>query len=224
MSRVARVVVPGFPHHVTQRGNRKADIFLTEDDRHAYLRLLNTYAREYGLHIWAYCLMTNHLHLVVVPEREESLSKTLHDAHTVYAMRFNTRHEQTGHLWQGRFYSCVMDEPHSWAAVRYVELNPVRAGMIARANAYPWSSAAAHCGMRTDYVLTKNFPPPDIVHDWSEWLQVGESDETMDRLRRHTHTGRPCGSPRFLTQIETRLGRSLRGQKRGRKPAPAQAT
>jgi REP element-mobilizing transposase RayT len=147
MSRVARIVVPGYPHHVTQRGNRRADVFETDDDRHAYLRFLKKYGERHGLDIWAYCLMTNHIHLVAVPEREESLARALRDAHTVYAMRFNTRTQMSGHVWQGRFYSCVLDESHLWAAVRYVERNPVRAGMVDRAEDHPWSSARAHCGL-----------------------------------------------------------------------------
>ena len=137
MSRVARIVVPGFAHHVTQRGNRRDDVFYTDDDRRAYLRFLRQYAERHGLSIWAYCLMTNHIHLVAVPQREDSLAKALHDAHTVYAMRFNTTTKQSGHVWQGRFYSCPLDESHLWAAVRYVERNPVRAGLVAHAADYP---------------------------------------------------------------------------------------
>ena len=130
MSRVARVVVPGFPHHVTQRGNRRADVFETDGDREAYLRFLKQYADRHGLAVWAYCLMTNHIHLVVVPVREESLGLALRDTHTVYAMHFNTRTKLSGHVWQGRFHSCPLDESHMWASVRYVERNPQN----------PWSS------------------------------------------------------------------------------------
>lgn len=189
MSRVARIVVPGFAHHVTQRGNRRADVFETDEDRHAYLRFLTQYADKHGLSVWAYCLMTNHVHLVVVPEREDSLAKALRDAHTVYAMRFNTRTRLSGHVWQGRFYSCPMDETHLWTAVRYVERNPVRAGLVSRAEDYPWSSAPAHCGdcpppcdegaspglsqpascrSGGDPLLSKEFPPPGVVPDWAE--------------------------------------------------------
>ena len=112
MSRVARVVVPGFGHHITQRGNRRADVFEDDGDRDAYLGYLRKYADRHGLTIWAYCLMTNHVHLVGVPEREESLGLTLRDAHTVYAMHFNGRTQETGHVWQGRFFSCPLDESH----------------------------------------------------------------------------------------------------------------
>jgi putative transposase len=221
MSRVARIVVPGYPHHVTQRGNRRADVFETEDDRHAYLRFLKKYGERHGLDIWAYCLMTNHVHLIAVPEREESLARTLRDAHTVYAMRFNTRTQMSGHVWQGRFYSCVLDETHLWAAVRYVERNPVRAGMVDRAEDHPWSSAPAHCGLRTDPLLSKEYPPPGVIVDWAEWLRVEEDPDAVDRIRRQTSTGRPCGGSRFVVQLENLLGRLLRPAKRGRKPKRA---
>lgn len=220
MSRVARIVVPGFAHHVTQRGNRRADVFETDDDRDAYLHFLTKYADKHGLEVWAYCLMTNHVHLVAVPEREDSLAKALRDAHTVYAMRFNTRTRLTGHVWQGRFYSCPMDETHLWAAVRYVERNPVRAGLVSRAEDYPWSSAPAHCGLRHDGVLSKEFPPAGVVADWAEWLE-SEDDADVQRLRTCTRVGRPCGTAPFVARLESLLGRVLAPQPRGRKPKPA---
>ncbi len=220
MGRVARVVVPGFPHHVTQRGNRRADVFEVDDDREAYLRLLKRYAERHGLALWAYCLMSNHIHLVVVPEREDSLGLALRDTHTVYAMHFNARTELTGHVWQGRFYSCPMDESHLWAAVRYVEQNPVRAGLVERAEEYRWSSAPAHCGLRADSLLSRDFPPADVIEDWAEWLSAGAKSEDVDRIRRQTHTGRPCGSPKFLDQLENLVQRVLRPKKRGPKPKP----
>jgi putative transposase len=241
MSRVARIVVPGYPHHVTQRGNRRADVFETEDDRHAYLRFLKKYGERHGLDIWAYCLMTNHIHLVAVPEREESLARALRDAHTVYAMRFNTRTRMSGHVWQGRFYSCVLDETHLWAAVRYVERNPVRAGMVEQAEDHPWSSARSHCGLgltpsfaesskrntgsvpfeAQDALLSKEFPPPGVIEDWAGWLRVEDDPDAVDRIRRQTGTGRPCGGSRFVVQLENLLGRLLRPAKRGRKPKRA---
>ncbi|MBM3289107.1 MAG: transposase, partial [Candidatus Hydrogenedentes bacterium] len=182
MSRVARIVVPGYPHHVTQRGNRKEDIFLSDADRRAYLRYLHQYAGRHGLALWAYCLMDNHVHLVVVPQREESLARALHGAHTVYAMRLNTATHQSGHVWQGRFYSTPLDDAHLWAAVRYVERNPVRAGLAAHAADYPWSSAQAHCGMASDAVLSKEFPPRSVIVDWADWLRT-EDEMEVARIR-----------------------------------------
>ena len=217
MSRVARIVVPGFAHHITQRGNRRADIFEIDADRTAYLRFLKKYARKRGLSIWAYCLMTNHVHLLAVPRRKESLGQALRDAHTVYAMYFNSRTELSGHLWQGRFFSTPLDETHIWRAVQYIECNPVRAGLVEKAEDYPWSSAAAHCGLRTDTLLSNTFPPAGVIENWTAWLAQEKQEEGVyERIRAQTRTGRPCGSPEFLDQLENLLQRTLRPKRGGR--------
>ncbi len=221
MSRVGRVVIAGFPHHITQRGNRRADVFLSDADRQAYLGFVEKYAERHGLAVWAYCLMSNHVHIVAVPMREESLGLALRDAHTVYAMRFNTCTKTTGHVWQGRFYSCPLDEAHLWAAVRYVERNPVRARLAARAEDYPWSSARAHCGLARDTLLSGEFPPPGVVEDWTAWLTHEDDPETIDRIRQQTNTGRPCGSNAFVERLEGLLDRVLRPGRRGRKAGGA---
>lgn len=218
MSRVARIVVPGFPHHITQCGNRQMEVFETDDDRLAYLRFLKKYAVQYNLSIYAYCLMTNHIHLVAVPADETALGKTLRDAHTVYAMYFNTRTALSGHVWQGRFYSCPLDEQHLWAAVRYVERNPVKAGLVERAEQYRWSSAAAHCGRCTDDLLSSDVPPTGVIEDWSAWLAQPEEESVTAYIRQQTQTGRPCGSETFLDQLENLLDRTVRRKKPGRKP------
>lgn len=218
MSRVARIVAPGFAHHITQRGNRKMDVFETDDDRLAYLRFLKKYATRHNLSMYAYCLMTNPIHLIAAPGDEASLGKALRDAHTVYATRFNTRASLSGHVWQGRFYSCPLDAQHVWAAVRYVERNPVKAGLVERAEQYRWSSAAAHCRLCTDDLLSLDFPPTGVIEDWSAWLAQAEEEALVAYIRQQTRTGRPCGADTFLDQLETLLKRTLRRKKPGRKP------
>jgi len=214
MARFARLVVPGYPHHVTQRGNRRADVFMDDADRRVYLALLQRYAKRRSLDVWAYCLMPNHIHLVAVPQTETALAQALRDVHTAYAVYFNRKVGETGHVWQGRFFSCVLDERHLWAAVRYVEQNPVRSGIVECAEEYPWSSAGAHCGLRKDLVLNGEFLTP--VTDWKDWLK--EEDEVMSgMLRKSSRTGRPCGSSGFFDALETLLGRGVRPRKRGRK-------
>src|SRR5882672_3875733 len=158
MPRSHRITLPGFPHHVTQRGNRRANVFLDDSDRHIYLKMLVKRCIEYSLRIWAYCLMDNHVHLIAVPDREDSLSLALQQLHSGYATYFNLRHSKSGHLWQGRFKCAVMDSAHLWNGVRYVERNPVRAGIVARAQDYTWSSAASHCGLRADRILSNDLP------------------------------------------------------------------
>ncbi len=220
MARVPRIVVPGLPHHITQRGNRRAEVFFTPQDREVYLGLVRKYLDRYGLQVYAYCLMTNHIHLVAVPISEAALSRTLRDTHGAYASYLNRRDGSSGHLWQGRFFSSVLDEAHLWAAVRYVERNPVRAGLVAEAAEYPWSSAAAHVWGTPDPLLSGEFPPPGVITNWGDWLQ-DEEEPVITHLRRQTHTGRPCGGEGFLKALEQLLARPVRPQKRGRKPKKA---
>ncbi len=145
MPRVARIVIPGFPHHITQRGNNRQDVFFVEDDRRVYLQTLFGQALRFGLDIEGYCLMTNHVHLIATPRRPDSLAKALGRAHYLYTLYVNRLHGRNGHLWQNRFFSCALDEGHYWTAMTYVELNAVRAGLARTAWRYEWSSAAAHC-------------------------------------------------------------------------------
>jgi putative transposase len=214
---MARVVLPGFPHHITQRGIRRFNVFLDDADHHRYRELLGLYARQFDLRVAAYCLMTNHVHVVAVPGRKDSIAKTFKYCHGVYATEFNKKYRKTGHLWQARPYSCVLDQPHAWAALRYVERNPVRARMVERAEQYPWSSAPPHCGLVDDTLLDSPWPEPHTVKDWSQWLGGETNVEQEQRIRERTFTGRPCGDDAFVREIEVMLGRSLRLGKPGPK-------
>ncbi len=209
MARLARVVIAGCPHHVTQRGNRREAVFFSDADRRQYLKLLAEQAKRYNLEVWAYCLMTNHVHLVVVPAREQSLALTMQNVSSQYASWVNHCHGLSGHLWQGRFYSTPLDEWHMWAAVRYAERNPVRAGIVEQAWDYSWSSARRHCGWLSAHdllsgSLEKNVPGGD----WQVFLQ-NEDDPGVAVLRKNTRTGRPCGTAEFIARIQEICGRSL---------------
>ena len=224
MPRMARVVCPDFPHHITQRGVRRSDVFLDEEDHILYRELLDHYARHHRLGIASYCLMTNHVHIIGIPEHQDSIAKTLGDCHGTYATKFNKKYHKSGHLWQLRPYSSVLDEAHAWAAVRYVERNPVRAGMVVRAEDYRWSSAPAHCGRASDPLLTAAWPDTSSVPDWSAWLSITPEPSHELRIRARTHTGRPCGSEEFIRQIEGITGRPLAPGKPGPKPKNAAKT
>jgi len=219
MPRIARVVAPGYPHHVTQRGNRRQQTFVNDDDYRAYLELIADWCRRCGVDIWAYCLMPNHVHLVAVPESADGLRRGIGEAHRRYTRRINFREGWRGYLWQGRFASYVMDEGHLLAAVRYIETNPVRAGLAESAAAWPWSSAAAHLAGRDD-VLVKVQPMLDLVStlmpDWQAYLALETPAETIERLRRHERTGRPLGGDGFLVKLEAVVGRLLRPKRAGR--------
>ena len=219
MPRIARPVFAGIPHHITQRGNRREDVFFSDQDRAAYLAWLGEYCAKHSTRVLAYCLMTNHVYVVAVPEEQDALEKVFRALHTRYAHRINRAKEWTGHVWQGRFFSSALDETYLWAAIRYVERNPVRARMVRRAETYRWSSAAAHCGLRQDSVLGmdwEKFGPLRSVGDWSEWLAEGDRPEQLEVLRRHVERGLPCGVEGFLRQLERRAGRMLRPRPRGR--------
>ncbi len=144
MSRRSRAVIPGCPHHLTQRGNNRREIFFNDSERETYLKLLRHYCSEYGVTILGYCLMTNHVHLIATPQRENSLAKAVGRTHNDYSRWLNVGRRESGHVWQNRFYSCPLERRHLWAALAYVERNPVRAGMVAEPANWPWSSAVAH--------------------------------------------------------------------------------
>ena len=216
MSSPVRVAVPGYSHHIRQRGVRKEPLFHDDSDFLVYTRNLKKACTEHDLRIRSYTLMTNHVHLIGVPKAELSLSRALHDAHTNYSRYFNAKYGFVGHAWQGRPDYSAMEETHMWNAIRYVERNPVRAGMVVRAEDYLWSSAAAHCGLRDDILLTDDFPPPGVIADWSEWLKIEHTEEEIKTIRRHLSTGRPWGTPEFLQQLEALTGRPLLPRKVGR--------
>jgi putative transposase len=167
MARMARVVLPHHPHHITQRGNCRQNVFREEDDYLLYLELLGKYARQYELGIAGYCLMTNHIHVIGEPYQEDSIANTFKYCHGKFATAFNSKYGKSGHLWQCRPFSCVLDEAHAWAALRYVERNPVRARMVERAEDYRWSSARAHCGFGAEAILNSNWPRGGVPPDWA---------------------------------------------------------
>ena len=219
MPRIARVIAPGYPHHLTQRGNRRQPTFFRDDDYREYLALMAEWCEKCGVAVWAYCLMPNHVHLIVVPASAEALRRAVGEAHRRYTRYVNFREGWRGHLWQGRFASFVMDERYLLAAARYVELNPVRAGLVARPEAYRWSSAAAHLAGRDD-ALVQVAPLLGMVRDWGRFLAQELPGEEAKALRAHERTGRPLGADLFITNLETALGRILHKRKAGRKPKP----
>lgn len=217
MARIARVVVPGYPHHITQRGCRQQQTFFTDSDYQYYLELLKRATTLASVSVWAYCLMPNHVHLIVVPETEQSLSKFLGPAHRQFAVTVNRRMGWQGHLWQERFYSFVMDENHLYAAVRYVELNPVRASLCTSAEQWRWSSAMAHLSGQDD-LLVQVAPMLERVGNWGDYLSCPKNCITDEGIRKHTRTGRPAGSEGFVEKVETLTQRQLKKQKPGPKP------
>jgi len=202
------------PHHVIQRGNRRQKVFFVEEDKRTYLDILKLQAKIFGLEIWAYCLMDNHVHLIVVPKLSESLVKGIGGVHEMYTRMINFREGWRGYLWEGRFKSVPLDERHCFTVMRYVERNPVRARMVLRAEDYKWSSARAHVAGVSDGVVSDCYLTQEIQNG-AEYLGVEEEAIELKRIRRHSETGRPLGADRFLHQVENKLGRAVMKQKPG---------
>jgi putative transposase len=191
MPRIARIIAPGIPHHVTQRGNRRMETFFRDEDYQAYLALMSEWCRKCSVTIWAYCLMPNHAHLIAVPEAEEGLRLAIGEAHRRYSAMINRRQKWTGHLWQGRFSSFPMDETYLLAAVKYIEMNPVRARLVTDPYVWQWSSARAHAEGKDD-TLVKVAPLLEMVGDWQQFLSDAD-EEDADKIRGHERTGRALG-------------------------------
>ncbi len=226
MSRQARVVAEGVPHHVTQRGNNRRDVFLLEDDRRFYIDVLREKCARFGVTILGWCLMTNHVHLIAVPRRENSLAKALGQTHWQHAMRFNQRYQRSGHLWQNRFYSCPLGRDHLEPALAYVDRNPVRAGLVGKAAEYPWSSAAAHLSGRDEGGLMdeRTWAKWGFQDGWEDLLATDSAGSGEEELRRATYGGLALGDDAFVTELEQKLQRRLRPKPPGRVPkAAAQA-
>lgn len=214
MARIPRVEILELPHHVTQRGNRRLQTFYSDSDYRAYLRLMTEAKEKAEVSILAYCLMPNHVHFVVVPTTKRGLARLMQHSHRRYAWRINRRMQWQGHLWQSRFYSCPMDDAHLMATVRYIELNPVRAGLCAHPEEWRWSSIHAHVKGHDD-CLADVRPMLERVSDWHTYLGDTPPDSMIRSIRENVSSGRPAGDDEFIKMIEKRTGRRLRKCKSG---------
>ena len=216
MPRIARLVVTGVPHHVTQRGNYKQAVFSCNDDYCRYLKWLKEYHEKHHLSVLAYCLMPNHVHVIAVPQKQDSLAKTFNTCHMRYSQYFNRKQRLTGHLWQGRFYSCPLDEGHLYEAIRYIENNPVRAKLAKDAAGWLFSSARCHLGYDKSVIPLADIKEYLAIEKWSAYLKEKSEQVTIEKIRANTLTGRPSGSDSFVTGLEKRFGIRLRPLPEGR--------
>jgi len=215
MPRIARVVVPDYPHHITQRGNNRSDVFLEEPDRQYFLEFLQQALQETKSQLWAYCLMTNHFHLLIVPREPGALGRCLHQVTFKYAQYFNSQYSRAGRLWQNRYFSCpVEQETYLWGVARYIEKNPIRAKIVSQAENYPYSSARAHLLGAADDILSS----PDWLTPKERLAYVrffsGAGDEEL--IRKTVCTGRPLGQISFYKKLKRLLKRDLIPQRPGR--------
>lgn len=221
MARIARVVAPGCPHHVIQRGNRRQQAFFCDEDYRTYLDLMAEWCGWQGPYMWAHWLMPNHVHLVMVPQSEGGLWRAIGKAHRRYTIQVSRDRIGGGPSWegwQGRLTSVVLDEAHLLAAVRYVERNPLRAGTVSVAGQWSWSSTLAHMSGKDD-LLVKAAPMLERIDDWAGYLVTPEDEAALEALRRHERTGRVLGAEVFIEIIEATLVRGLRTGKRGPRPS-----
>ncbi len=221
MPRKPRLVLSGRPHHLTQRGNNRRDVFFSDADREVYLCLLKEYTAKYNVAVMGCCLMTNHVHLIAVPGDSTRLAKALGRTHNDYSRWLHIRRRESGHLWQNRFFSWPLDAAYTWAALAYVERNAVHAGLAARCEDWAWSSARRHLGAphACDWLdvelWSQHWTPPR----WRAALDHGLAEaEFRGRLQEATRTGRPLGEQEFIRQCEQQSGLSLQRQKPGPKP------
>jgi putative transposase len=216
-----RAVFPGVAHHVTQRGVDRQTVFFADRDHHVYLQLVQRAATQFGVSLLGYCLMPNHVHWIAVPESPTSLTKTFGRAHGRYAQYSNSLLQRSGHFWQNRFYSCALDDAHLWAALRYVERNPVRAGLRATSEDWTWSSGAVHIGRQAapQWLDLAPWRSRFTAREWRDYLGAETFGEAEAALRIGTYSGRPLGSDTFVERMEAVLGRRLRARKGGRPKA-----
>ena len=217
MPRIARAVAKGYPHHIIQRGNNREGVFLDDEDKRYYLHLLTKYSEKWGAKVSAYCIMSNHLHLLAKPERDESLYKMMQGITLCYSQYANRKYNRSGRLWENRYHSCIVDrETYLWAVARYIEQNPVRAGMVKKAEEYTYSSARAHAKGIKDAVLGEELFSEDQRSHYQQLLRTGLNEDAMEAVRYHTRSGRPLGAAEFVKRMERRLDRSLERRLRGR--------
>jgi putative transposase len=216
MPRKARNLVPDVPYHITQRGNRKQDVFFTIKDRRQYLKWLGIYSSKYRFEILAYCLMPNHIHIIGIPHTPTSISRTLQIVQMMHSQSINKSKGWDGHLWHSRYYSSALDDPHLWLALRYVEQNPVRSGIVDEAWNYRWSSAAFHCGLRKDPIVSQNDKLFGAFDDWADVLEDIPDKEALDIIRQRTFKSIPCGDEVFVNAMSRRTGLSYKKPTMGR--------
>ena len=216
MARLARVILPGYPHHITQRGNRRQDVFFKDDDYLYYLELLKEWCDKERVEVWSYCLMTNHVHLIVTPDPSSNLSRAIAETHRRYTRMINFRENWRGYLWQGRFASFPMDKSYLLKAAAYVELNPVKANMVSLPEEYRWSSIHAHLKGEDPFGIVNPRKLLDICGDWEVYLRQTKGDPDADFMR-CSRTGRPLGDDSFIEKAEQLLNRNLKKKKPGPK-------
>ncbi|MFT6747346.1 MAG: putative transposase [Glaciecola sp.] len=215
MPREARIGCAGYPYHVTQRGNFQMNVFEDDEDKHQYMEFFMFYKNKFQVKLYAWCLMDNHVHFIVEPSTEKGLAQLFSFTHMRYSQYFNKKKGVKGHLWQGRFFSCPLDVEHLYEAVRYVELNPKRAGMVKRIDGYRWSSLLMHLKGKGEFEVSPISDYLDI-ENWKDYLNEKVNDDMVQLIKSTTKANRPAGNSIFIGELEKITGRSFSFNKKGR--------
>jgi putative transposase len=217
MPRIPRIVGVGHPHHIIQRVNNRENIFLNYKDYEKYLSFLSRYSEEKGAAVFAYCLMPNHVHLLVTPSGEEVLAKMMQGVTLCYTQYFNREKGRTGRLWECRYHSTVIDaERYLWAVSRYIENNPVRAGIVKKPEDYPYSSAKAHILGRRSNLLKESLFDKSELSEYRRFMKLEEDKKILEEIRRQTKLGKPLGDAGFLDSLSEKLSCRLSFRPKGR--------
>ncbi len=216
MPRQARFVLSGQLHHVTQRGNYRQNIFNDDEDRVCYLTLINRYAQEYHNEIYAFCLMNNHVHFIIKPKEQYSLAGIFCRAHQQYSLYLHKKKDIQGHLWQERFYSCLLQGSHIHKAIKYVERNPVRAGIVIQPWNYHWSSAKAHLGTQYNIINLSDIKKHVNVSNWKDFLSDNEDEHDIKAIQEATRKGSVFGTPDYIKNLEEKYQIRLLSKPPGR--------
>jgi putative transposase len=216
MARLSRSTIIGYPHHVMQGGNYDQSVFETEADFRCYHGWISEYSQRYVVDLWAYCLMPNHVHFICVPKAEDALARMFNTVHMRYAQYFHGKKGLKGHLWKGRFLSCILDDRSVFEEVRFIENNPVRSGLVTRAEDYPWSSARHHVLGESDAAIMTGCFLNKEIRDWRAYLTDKPDDSALNRSWQCLKTGRPSGDESFIHGLEEIVGRRLLALPRGR--------
>lgn len=216
MPRSARFVLPGYPFHLTHRGNNKRQIFYSDEDRRKYLYWFEEARLKWNVQILSFCLMSNHVHFVAVPERDCSLAKMIHTVHRRYSYYLNQKYSHSGHLWEGRYYSCMLDDNHLMAAIRYVERNPVRGNIVKKPWDWIWSSAREHLNLEKGIVSLEDVRRYFLIPHWQAYIDQVEPEEDLDQIRKQTMAFKAWANDDFKESIEKKYGVDLFLNERGR--------
>lgn len=217
MPRIARIIAAQQPHHITQRGNNRTDVFFDDKDRGFYIETLGNYCRRYQVEVWAYCLMTNHVHILAVPAELSSLSRCIGGINLVYTQHVNRKYRRSGRLWQNRFYSTVIEtESYLWTVARYIEQNPVKAGLVSNPEDYKWSSCMSNISGKGNGLVSGDWWLDEKDRESYRAFLLQQDHKGDNKIRHATTTGRPLGSEGFISNLETQLSRKLLPGKAGR--------